>query len=104
MKHTYHWKQIDQIWRGIIENLSVCALQIMIKLGLPSSLKMQLLARASDLGVHMEEAMDHGQTRREQDFRNVQNFDFLAKTLADLGRFTQGLAPMMTTLAESPAH
>lgn len=52
----------------------------------------------------MEEAMDHGQTRREQDLRNVQNLDLLAQTLADLGRFTQALAPMMTTLAESPAH
>ncbi len=65
---------------------------------------MQLLARASDLGVQMEEAMDQGQTRREQDLRNVQNLDLLAQTLADLGRFTQALAPMMTNLAESPAH
>ena len=60
------------------------------------------LARASDLAVQIEETMDHGQTRREHDLRNVQNLDLLAQTLADLGRFTQALAPMLTTLAVSP--
>jgi hypothetical protein len=61
------------------------------------------LARASELATQIEETMDHSQTRREHDLRNVQNLDLLAQTLADLGRFTQALAPMLTTLAVSPS-